>query len=109
MLTTVAGLADAQGGTQTGRWLHERMPEGHTLHRLALDHHKWLSGLRIRSTSPQGRFADEAAELDRQRLDAIEAFGKHLFSRFESGAQVHVHLGLYGRFRRWKQPALPVP
>ena len=83
------------------------MPEGHTLHRLALDHRKWLSGLRIRSTSPQGRFADEAAELDGQRIDAIEAFGKHLFYRFESGAQVHVHLGLYGRFRRWKQPALP--
>ncbi|MCA2980139.1 MAG: Fpg/Nei family DNA glycosylase [Myxococcaceae bacterium] len=83
------------------------MPEGHTLHRLALDHRKVLDGVRVRSSSPQGRFADEARELDGQRVDAVEAYGKHLFYRFESGAHVHVHLGLYGRFRRWRQPALP--
>jgi endonuclease VIII len=83
------------------------MPEGHTLHRLALDHRKVLSGVRVRSSSPQGRFAEEAQELDGQTVDAVEAYGKHLFYRFESGAFVHVHLGLYGRFRRWRQPALP--
>ncbi len=83
------------------------MPEGHTIHRLALDHRRWLLNRPTRSSSPQGRFADEAGELDGHRLEAVEAFGKHLFYRFESGAQVHVHLGLYGRFRKWKQPALP--
>lgn len=81
------------------------MPEGHTLHRLAIDHRRLLVGVRLRSTSPQGRFSDAAEELDRQRLESVEAWGKHLFYGFESGAQVHVHLGLYGRFRRWRQPA----
>ncbi len=84
------------------------MPEGHTLHRLALDHRKDLSGKRLRSSSPQGRFSVEAAELDGQRVDDISAHGKHLFYRFESGAHVHIHLGLYGRFRRARQPA-PTP
>lgn len=84
------------------------MPEGHTLHRLAIDHRKLLAGQRIRSSSPQGRFSAEAEELDGQRVEQVEAWGKHLFYRFESGTNVHVHLGLYGRFRRARQPA-PTP
>jgi endonuclease-8 len=83
------------------------MPEGHTLHRLALDHQEALAGEVVRVSSPQGRFED-AAQLDGEVIEAVEAVGKHLFYRFESGAIVHVHLGLFGRFRKHRQPA-PAP
>ncbi|GAB3251724.1 Fpg/Nei family DNA glycosylase [Nocardioides dilutus] len=77
------------------------MPEGHTLHRLALDIGDAFAGQQVRVTSPQGRFAESAALLDGRVLDAAEAYGKHLFASFGEGAVqdvVHVHLGLYGRF-----------
>jgi endonuclease VIII len=41
------------------------MPEGHTLHRLALDLTQTFGGRVVSVTSPQGRFADSAALLDR--------------------------------------------
>lgn len=71
------------------------MPEGHTLHRIAkrLDTH--FRGRPTRSTSPQGRFAIEAAVLDGLVLDEVEAHGKHLFLTFAEHT-VHVHLGLAG-------------
>jgi len=83
------------------------MPEGHTLHRLALDHRKWLAGEVLHVTSPQGRFREGASVLDGQLLTGVEAWGKHLFYRFERGELLHVHLGLFGRFRRHRQPAPP--
>jgi endonuclease VIII len=83
------------------------MPEGHTLHRLALDHRKWLAGEAVHVTSPQGRFREGAAALDGQLVTSVEAWGKHLFYGFEGGELLHVHLGLFGRFRRHRQPAPP--
>jgi endonuclease VIII len=84
------------------------MPEGHTLHRLALDHRKALVGRRVRVSSPQGRFEAGALAVDGRVLTSVEARGKHLFYGFEGGGLVHVHLGLFGRFRRHRQPA-PAP
>lgn len=84
------------------------MPEGHTLHRLALDHRKLFAGEPVHVSSPQGRFADGARDLDGQRVTAVEAWGKHLFYAFERGERLHVHLGLFGRFRTHRQPA-PAP
>lgn len=75
------------------------MPEGHTTHRLARLHRTALAGQRLRVASPQGRFADGAARLDGRVLDGVEAYGKHLFYRFEGAAVLHVHLGLVGTFR----------
>jgi endonuclease-8 len=75
------------------------MPEGHTIHRAARVQTALLAGGRIHADSPQGRFADGAGLLDGLRLDAIEAYGKHLFYAFEGGLWLHVHLGLFGRFR----------
>ena len=40
------------------------MPEGHTLHRLADDLTAAFGGRPVRVSSPQGRFAAEAALLD---------------------------------------------
>lgn len=75
------------------------MPEGHTLRRLADDLNEVFAGRRVRVSSPQGRFAGEAAVLDGQVLETADAAGKHLFVEFADGQHVHVHLGLIGSFR----------
>lgn len=79
------------------------MPEGHTIHRTAELHSKQLVGKMLRTSSPQGRFADEARKLDRCKLQRIEAHGKHLFYHWRKFI-LHVHLGLYGKFRNHKSP-----
>lgn len=79
------------------------MPEGHTIHRKAADHTKQFAGNAVRTSSPQGRFVDEAAKLNGRKLQRVEAYGKHLFY-FWRGLILHVHLGLYGRFRPFKSP-----
>jgi endonuclease-8 len=80
------------------------VPEGHTLHRLALDHTADLAGQRVRVSSPQGRFAG-ARRVDGHVFVGAEAWGKHLFHTYDSGQLVHVHLGLYGTFTRHELPA----
>jgi formamidopyrimidine-DNA glycosylase len=87
------------------------VPEGHTIHRLARDHGRLLAGRVVSASSPQGRFAVGAAVLDGRELRRIEAYGKHLFYRWDGGAVLHVHLGLFGSFRtrRGEPPAAPGP
>ena len=80
------------------------MPEGNTIHRLALDHTRDLAGRIVRVSSPQGRFAREARRLDGKRFVSAEAHGKHLFHLWRGGLVVHVHLGLAGEFRRAAGP-----
>ena len=81
------------------------MPEGHTLHRYARDHHGWFAGKQVRVKSPQGRFAQGAALLDGRQFVSARAWGKHLFYVFDGDGSearnVHIHLGLFGRFRRY--------
>lgn len=73
------------------------MPEGHTIHALAARINRTLGGQQIRASSPQGRFAADAALLDGRRLDEASARGKHLFVDVED-LILHVHLGLIGSF-----------
>ena len=80
------------------------MPEGHTIHRAARDHHKILAGQKLTVSSPQGRFTDGAAILTGHLCLMVEAFGKHLLYRFDHGEALHVHLGLFGRIRKRKLP-----
>ena len=80
------------------------MPEGHTIHRAARDHHKILAGQKLTVSSPQGRFTDGAAILTGHLCLMVEAFGKHLVYRFDHGEALHVHLGLFGRIRNRKLP-----
>lgn len=84
------------------------MPEGHTLHRIARDHGKLLVGATVSVSSPQGRFAD-AVLVDGQRLDRLEAYGKHLFYVWSNGLVGHVHLGLFGKYRVTRHPDGEVP
>ena len=79
------------------------MPEGHTIHRLAADHNRDFAGQQLNVSSPQGRFAAGARELDGRLLTAVQAHGKHLLYDWD-GRTLHVHLGLYGKFRRHKSP-----
>lgn len=74
------------------------MPEGHILRRLALEIDGAFAGRAVRVSSPQGRFAADAAQLDGAVLVGADAFGKHLFVEFVGERFVHVHLGLIGKF-----------
>lgn len=80
------------------------MPEGHTVHRLARDHSKLLTGQRLKITSPQGRFDAESQLLTGKTLKTVEAHGKHLYYTFSCDQVLHIHLGLYGKFRIHKFP-----
>ena len=83
------------------------MPEGHLLHRLARDQAE-LAGQTLAVASPQGRFAAGAAALDGRVLDAVEAYGKHLFHRFGAGG-MHTHLGMQGKWIRLAGDRPPRP
>jgi endonuclease VIII len=74
------------------------MPEGHTLHRLATDLTAAFAGRRVRVSSPQGRFAADAAAVDGATVVSAESAGKHLFVALEGERYIHVHLGLIGSF-----------
>lgn len=80
------------------------MPEGHSIHRQALDQTPMLARKVLAVSSPQGRFLEGAALLDGRRCMSVEACGKHLLYRFAGGDTLHVHLGLYGKFH-----AVPLP
>jgi endonuclease VIII len=75
------------------------MPEGHTIHRIAIDHSRLLRGKAVAVSSPQGRFAADALLVDGATLRSLEAYGKHLFYWWANGLVGHVHLGLFGKFR----------
>ena len=78
------------------------MPEGHVLHRLALAVEADFAGKEVSVSSPQGRFAEQAARLDGSVLTGADACGKNLFITFDAPVAepvVHVHLGLIGKLQ----------
>jgi endonuclease-8 len=80
------------------------MPEGHTIHRIARDHQREFGGQKLKISSPQGRFSDGAKKLSGKKLNEVHAHGKHLCYQFSAGKLLHIHLGLYGKFRPHKVP-----
>jgi endonuclease-8 len=66
-----------------------------------------LSGHEVRASSPQGRFADGAAQLDGARVREPDAWGKHLLVLTHEGLHLHVHLGMHGKFLRYPEPGRP--
>jgi endonuclease-8 len=83
------------------------VPEGHTIHRLALRHRELFAGASVTASSPQGRFAAGAAQLSGRVLVDTEAYGKHLLHHYEGELSLHVHLGLYGKVTDGELPAPP--
>lgn len=80
------------------------MPEGHSVHRLAIDHTKCLEGQRLQVSSTQGRFEVGSQLLSGKSLKSVDTNGKHLYYSFSSELVLHVHLVLYGKFRLHQSP-----
>jgi endonuclease-8 len=80
------------------------MPEGHTLLRLARDLDAAFAGRPARISSPQGRFAADAALVDGAEVVAATSAGKHLFVELAGERFLHVHLGLIGKFDLYPAP-----
>jgi endonuclease-8 len=72
------------------------MPEGHSVHRIARQFARHFTGAPVSVTSPQGRFAADAALLDGHEIVSAKAVGKQMFLEFDHGLWLRVHLGLYG-------------
>jgi formamidopyrimidine-DNA glycosylase len=81
------------------------MPEGHTIHRAAKDQRPMLKGQVVEVSSPQGRFLESAEVVDGQVCLSVEAYGKHLLYEFANGLTLHIHLGLFGKFKTHKRPS----
>jgi endonuclease-8 len=82
------------------------VPEGNEIHRYADLQAEMFEGRKLTVEAPNGRFATGAARLNRRKLISVDAYGKHLFYNFGVGRHLHVHLGLYGKFR---DGAMPFP
>lgn len=86
------------------------MPEGHSIRRYADQHRDLLRGMEVAAASPQGRFSRGAARISGRVLLEVDTHGKHLFYRWQRAESLHVHLGLYGRFKTYLgDPAPPTP
>jgi len=72
------------------------MPEGHSVHRIARQFALHFVGKRVAASSPQGRFAPGAAEIDGLVMTESKAVGKQLFLEFDHRLWLRVHLGMYG-------------
>ncbi|MDQ2660572.1 MAG: Fpg/Nei family DNA glycosylase, partial [Actinomycetota bacterium] len=72
------------------------MPEGHSVHRITRQFERNFVGHVVRASSPQGRFAQGAADLDGRRMTDARAIGKQMFLGFEGDRWLRVHLGIYG-------------
>jgi len=72
------------------------VPEGHSVHRIARQFALHFVGRRVAASSPQGRFAAGAKQLDGRVIIAAKAVGKVMFLEFDNGLWLRVHLGIYG-------------
>jgi endonuclease-8 len=72
------------------------MPEGHSVHRITRQFALHFVGKAIAASSPQGRFAGGAAELDGLTMTDARAVGKQMFLEFDHRVWLRVHLGMYG-------------
>ncbi len=85
------------------------MPEGDTLARTAATLRRWLAGREV--TAAETRVDGLAAgRLVGRYVAEVEALGKHLLVRFDSGHALHTHLRMTGSWhvypegRPWRRP-----
>ena len=82
------------------------MPEGDTVHKLAVELHSRLGGRELRGGEVRGR-PDLA--LGGRTVERVEAQGKHMFVHLD-GVWIRSHLGMHGAWHRyapgerWKKP-----
>ncbi|WP_213815061.1 Fpg/Nei family DNA glycosylase [Glaciihabitans sp. dw_435] len=72
------------------------MPEGHSVHRIARQFALHFVGHRVEASSPQGRFAGGASEINGLEMTDAKAVGKQMFLEFNGDRWLRVHLGMYG-------------
>jgi len=80
------------------------MPEGDTVWRTARTLHAALAGktvLAFESSLPA--VAATSRRVVGQKVEAVEARGKHLLVRFAGGAVLHTHLGMRGSWRLYRR------
>ena len=103
-LGTFGGISPKLASHDPDRRRRAEMVEGHSVHRLAIQHTARLCGRRFKATSPNGRFADGARLIDGREFRRIEAIGKNLFAFFSAvgtpspDVVMHVHFGMSGRW-----------
>jgi endonuclease-8 len=90
------------------------VPEGDTIHYAASRMRPVLEGaVPEEIATPHPRFAADRwpERLGGRAVEAVQAYGKHLFVRFEGELMIHSHLrmtgswGVYADGRRWHRPA----
>ena len=80
------------------------MPEGDVLFRTAATLQKWLAGREVTAATAT------AAPMVGRTVEKVEANGKHLLMRFDSGHVLHTHLRMTGSWHvysageRWQRP-----
>jgi endonuclease-8 len=72
------------------------VPEGHSVHRITRQFALHFVGKSIAASSPQGRFAGGASEIDGLEMTDAKAVGKQMFLEFDHRLWLRVHLGMYG-------------
>ncbi len=90
------------------------MPEGDTIHRAAARIGAALAGRvpeEIRTPHPRHAAEGWPQRLEGRAVRAVDAYGKHLFVRFEGGMTIHSHLRMGGAWsvhrdgQRWRRAA----
>jgi endonuclease-8 len=76
------------------------MPEGDTIRKLALALRPDLEGMPV--DAMWTRRSGEVPELVGQRVETVEAIGKHLLLRFEGDLGFRAHLGMSGSVHRYR-------
>jgi len=80
------------------------MPEGDVLFRTAATLQRWLAGREVTAATTA------ASPMVGRTVDLVEANGKHLLVRFDSGHVLHTHLRMTGSWHvyrageRWQRP-----
>ena len=85
------------------------MPEGDTIFRAAATLDRWLAGREVTAARTQVHRLP-AAKLVGQTVEGVEARGKHLLVRFDSGMVLHTHMKMTGSWhvyfagQKWQRP-----
>lgn len=81
------------------------MPEGDSIHRVATVLRPLLIGTALVRVQIAGVIRDELAGA---KVTAVTPLGKHMMIDLDRGWQLRVHLGMYGKWRRYRAPR-PAP
>jgi endonuclease-8 len=78
------------------------MPEGDTIHKLAVYLDAALAGRWVSTVSLHPAFGPSVGA---RLVHRVSSEGKHLFMTFDDGTQLRSHLGMYGAWHRYRRGA----